>query len=55
MPLVRRLPAVLTPNMPWFNKTLSETTTEDIELRACGIVDIAYQDTLLEEIELLVH
>ena len=24
------------PNMPWFNKTLSETTTEDIELRVCG-------------------
>ena len=23
------------PNMPWFIKTLSETTTEDIELRAC--------------------
>ena len=43
------------PNMPWFNKTLSETTTEDIELRACGIVDIGHQDTLLEEIELLVH
>ena len=23
-------------NMPWFNKTLSETTTENIELRLCG-------------------
>ena len=24
------------PNMPWFIKTLSETTSDDIELRACG-------------------
>ena len=23
------------PNMPWFLKTLNETTTEDIELKAC--------------------
>ena len=23
------------PNMPWFTKTLNETTTDDIELRAC--------------------
>ena len=48
-------PCCTHPNMPWFNKTLSETTTEDIELRVCGAVNIAYQDTLLEEIEFLVH
>ena len=28
-------PCCTHPNMPWFIKTLSETTTEDIELRAC--------------------
>ena len=28
-------PCCTQPNMPWFIKTLSETTTEDIELRAC--------------------
>ena len=28
-------PCCTHPNMPWFNKTLSETTTDDIELRAC--------------------
>ena len=29
-------PCCTHPNMPWFNKTLSEITTEDIELRVCG-------------------
>ena len=28
-------PCCTHPNMPWFIKTLNETTTEDIELRAC--------------------
>ena len=28
-------PCCTHPNMPWFMKTLNETTTEDIELRAC--------------------
>ena len=28
-------PCCTHPNMPWFIKTLSETTTEDIELRVC--------------------
>ena len=28
-------PCCTHPNMPWFIKTLSETTTEDIELRPC--------------------
>ena len=43
------------PNMPWFLKTLSETTTEDIELRVCGNAGIADEDTLLQVIELFVH
>ena len=29
-------PCCTHPNMPWFIKTLNETTTEDIELRACS-------------------
>ena len=29
-------PCCTHPNMPWFIKTLNETTTENIELRACG-------------------
>ena len=43
------------PNMPWFNKTLSETTTEDIELRVCGDEDVTNEDTPLEVIELFVR
>ena len=42
------------PNMPWFIKTLNETTTEDIELRLCK--DNYHQgDNLLELIELYVQ
>ena len=42
------------PNMPWFNKTLSETTTEDIELRVCADGLSTYEDTRLQVIELFV-
>ena len=42
------------PNMPWFNKTLSETTTEDIELRVCGDEPTTNEDTRLQVIELFV-
>ena len=48
-------PCCTHPNMPWFNKTLSETTTEDIELRICGNFNITNEDTLLEVIELFVR
>ena len=48
-------PCCTHPDMPWFNKALSETTTEDIELRVCGAVEIVYQDTLLQEIEIFIH
>ena len=41
------------PNMPWFIKTLNETTTEDIELRVCGFM--RYDDTPLELIEMFVQ
>ena len=49
-------PCCTHPNMPWFNKTLSETTTEDIELRVCGDGAATHdEDTPLEVIELFVR
>ena len=48
-------PCCTHPNMPWFNKTLSETTTEDIELRVCGDEGITNEDTRLEVIDLFVR
>ena len=42
------------PNMPWFIKTLNETTTEDIELRLCKD-HISPGDTPLKLIELFVQ
>ena len=48
-------PCCTHPNMPWFLKTLNETTTEDIELRVCGDQNIGDEDTLLQEIELYVY
>ena len=47
-------PCCTHPNMPWFNKTLSETTTEDIELRVCGDEPTTNEDTPLQVIELFV-
>ena len=48
-------PCCTHPNMPWFIKTLNETTTEDIEVRICGGGTTNYEDTLLELIELFIH
>ena len=48
-------PCCTHPNMPWFNKTLSETTTEDIELRLCGDMNIDEEDIPLQVIELFVR
>ena len=42
------------PNMPWFIKTLNETTTKDIELRMCGSEDSVNEDTPLNIIELYI-
>ena len=47
-------PCCTHPNMPWFKKTLSETTTEDIELRVCTNQISSSENTPLELIELLV-
>ena len=43
-------------NMPWFIKTLNETTTENIELRLCdGGYYFSITDIPLDLIEILVH
>ena len=44
----------MNPNMPWFIKTLNETTTKDIELRMCGSEDSVNEDTPLDIIELYI-
>ena len=43
------------PNMPWLLKTLSETTTKDIELRACASYPMGSEDTFLQVIELFLY
>ena len=43
------------PNLPWFTKTLDETTTEDIEVRLCQDQGIDDEDTLLQVTELFVY
>ena len=48
-------PCCTHPNMPWLNKTLSETTTDDIELRLCGDMTIDEEDVPLQMIELFVR
>ena len=48
-------PCCTHPNMPWFNKTLNVTTTEDIEVRVCGDQPTSNEDTPLQVIELYVQ
>ena len=48
-------PCCTHPNMPWFTKTLNETTTEDIQLRLCNNHGIAEEETLLQLISLYVY
>ena len=43
------------PNMPWFIKTLGETTTEDIQLRLCIDESPSSEQTILQLIELYVY
>ena len=45
-------PCCTHPNMPWFIKTLGETTTEDIQLRLC--TNEFHEETLLQTITLYV-
>ena len=53
-------PCCTHPNMPWFTKTLSETTTEDIQLRLCIYLTNTNpptddEETLLQLISLYVY
>ena len=48
-------PCCVNPKMPWFVKTLDETTTEDIELRVCGNQGGIDEDTPLDIIELYIR
>ena len=48
-------PCYTNPKMPWFIKTLNETTTEDIELRVCGSESPNNEDTPVDIIELYVQ
>ena len=47
-------PCCTNPKMPWFMKTLNETTTENIELRVCGNEDYPDEDIPLDLIELYI-
>ena len=48
-------PCCTNPKMPWFIKSLNETTTEDIELRVCGNQGGIDEDTPLDIIELYIR
>ena len=48
-------PCCTNSNMPWFIKSLNETTTEDIELRVCGNQGGIDEDTPLDIIELYIR
>ena len=48
-------PCCTHPNMPWFIKTLGETTTEDIQLSLCVDGSDSTEETLLQLIELYVY
>ena len=48
-------PCCTHPYMPWFNKTLGEATTEDIQLRLCVDEPLSNEETLLQLITLFVY
>ena len=48
-------PCCTHPNMPWFIKTLGETTTKEIQLRLCIDELTISEETLLQLIELYVY
>ena len=47
-------PCCTNPKMPWFIKTLNETTTEDIELRMMGSEGTNNEDTPIDILELYI-
>ena len=48
-------PCCTHPNLPWFLKTLNETTTEDILLRVCSNGSLRHEDILLQLAEILIR
>ena len=48
-------PCCTHPNIPWFIKTLNETTTEVIELRACSTSSVCGSGAALSLIEIYVR
>ena len=48
-------PCCTHPNIPWFTKTLGETTTEDIQLRLCADEPLGNEETLIQSITLYVY
>ena len=48
-------PCCINPKMPWFIKTLNETTTQDIEFRVCGSEDPSTEDVPVDIIEIYIH
>ena len=48
-------PCCTHPNMPWFIKTLGETTPEDIQLRLCISASPISEETLLQLVSLYVY
>ena len=48
-------PCCTNPNMPWFTKTLNETTNENIELRVCAIDPYPLDDVALQLIEIYIR
>ena len=51
----REGPCCSHPNMPWFVRTLSENTTESVELRVCGNGGPQSENTPMELIELFIR
>ncbi len=39
---------------PWFCTTLPDTTSDDLEIRLCGINIVLYEDTLLSSVDIYV-
>ena len=42
------------PDIPWFNKVLDESTTDDIELRVCCVEEVTSEDVRVNYYEIYV-
>ena len=48
-------PCCTSPNMPWFIKSLDQSTTDDLELRLCSSEGYPNEATPIDLIELYVR